>query len=153
MPSSFFGGGFFGGEFWSAAAASAQPGGPIGVLVPLKPYRGPGYRKPLLKSEIEPARESWEERLQREYRFNNPQVIPVIGRVAAHQADDLGLDRQARFEQLERALELQGVEWDARYWEALNLRREQLIDQEIGRLLKRKLEEEEGILLMLLAAI
>jgi len=71
----------------------------------------------------------------------------------------LHLDEQQRFEELTRELQLREIEFDSRYLEALNIQREALIDEEIGRLLKKTAEKKsldsqnELALIILLAAI
>ena len=85
------------------------------------------------------------ERLSRE-------ALESIAEVARRQAERLELDEQKRFEELERELSLRSVEWEARYLDLLNEQRESLINEEIGRLLRRKIAEEEELLLILLAA-
>ena len=76
----------------------------------------------------------------------------AIEEVARRQAERLELDTQKRFEELSRELELRSVEWEARYLDLLNEERESLIHEEIGTLLRRKLAEEDEMLLILLAA-
>jgi len=61
-------------------------------------------------------------------------------------------DEQKRFEELLRELQLQGIEFDARYLEALNIQRERLIDAEISARYRLIREEEELIILLLMAA-
>lgn len=80
-------------------------------------------------------------------------VALAIAEVAARQAERLEQDEHKRFEELHRELELRGIEWRASYLEALNLERGRLIDAEIGRLLKRKLEDEMIVLMLLAAAV
>lgn len=81
------------------------------------------------------------------------EVARAIAQVAARQAESLELDAQKRFEELNRELRLRGIEWDARYLEAVNIEREKLIDAEIALRLKAKLRtDDETIILMLLAA-
>ena len=78
----------------------------------------------------------------------------VIADVATRQAEGLRLDEQQRLEELTRGLELEGIQWDKRYLELLNTQRQQLIDAEIGRLLRQKADlqsqEEASILLLLM---
>jgi len=81
------------------------------------------------------------------------EIDKIIQEVAAEQVARLERDDQKRFEQLERELEFRGVEWEARYLEALNVRRELLIDQEIERLLRQKLDQDNQIILILMALI
>jgi hypothetical protein len=61
-------------------------------------------------------------------------------------------DAQKRFDELLRELELQGIEFDARYLEALNIQRERLIDAEIAARLRLIREDEELLILLLMAA-
>jgi hypothetical protein len=76
----------------------------------------------------------------------------VIADVAARQALVLERDEQKRFEELLRKLELQGIEFDARYLEALNIQRERLIDAEIAARQRLIREDEEILILLLMAA-
>ena len=80
-------------------------------------------------------------------------VSLAIAEVAARQAQRLELDAQKRFEELSRELQLRGIEWEGRYLEALNVRRERLIDAEIGQRLRRKLDDEMIVLMLLAASI
>lgn len=80
------------------------------------------------------------------------QAQRVIEAVALRQVQKLERDELKRLEELTRELDLKGIEWETRYLEALNVRREALIDAEIAKLLKLKLEDEDTLLLMMLAA-
>lgn len=84
---------------------------------------------------------------------DSKEIEQIIQAVAAEQVARLERDEHKRFEQLERELEFRGVEWEARYLEALNARRELLIDEEIERLLKQKLDQDNQIILILMALI
>lgn len=75
----------------------------------------------------------------------------IIADVAARQAERLELDEQKIFEELLRELEIEGLEFDRRYLEALNRQRELLIDEEIAQQFRRIQEEEELLMLMLIA--
>jgi hypothetical protein len=80
-------------------------------------------------------------------------ALKTIAEVAARQAERLEQDAQKRFEELSRELQLRGLEWEARYLETLNAKREELIDAEILSRLKAKFRaDDEMIVLMLLAA-
>jgi hypothetical protein len=82
-----------------------------------------------------------------------PKVAQVISVVAEHQVENLRLDDHQRLEELVRELELEGLEWNTKYLNALNLQREALIDEEISErlhLLKRRREEEAIIMLILM---
>ena len=76
----------------------------------------------------------------------------AIAVIAARQAERLERDEQKRFEELERELNLLDIEWEAKYLDALNLERERLIDAEIAVRLKRLLDEQEIIVMLLLVA-
>ena len=80
------------------------------------------------------------------------EIQRVINEIALRQVQTLELDQQKRFEELSRELQLKEIEWDATYLEILNEERETLIHEEIGRLLRKKITDEEDELLMLLAA-
>lgn len=95
-----------------------------------------------------------DERELRKLRIT-PAVAEVIAEVAERQAEQLDLDEQQRLEELTRKLELKGLQWHGRYLELLNAQRQQLIDEEIGRLMRQKQAEaqrrdEEAILLFLM---
>lgn len=94
-----------------------------------------------------------DEKRLRELRVT-PAVAEVIAEIAERQAQKLDLDEQQRLEELTRKLELKGLQWQGRYLELLNTQRQQLIDEEIGRLMRQKQAElqrrdEETILLLL----
>jgi hypothetical protein len=76
----------------------------------------------------------------------------VISAVAAQQAERLELDAHKRFEELERELEAQQIEWRAEYLTALNAERERLITAEIAARLQAIQKQDELIVLALLAA-
>ena len=89
-------------------------------------------------------------------RYKKPkqrEITRIINEVARRQVETLEADEQKRFEELERELEARQIEWDARYLTALNERREFLIEQEIGRLLRKKNDEEETVIALLMALL
>lgn len=95
-----------------------------------------------------------DERELRKLRLT-PAVAEVIAQVAERQAQALDLDEQQRLEELTRELELKRLKFQGRYLEVLNIQRQQLIDEEIGRLMGEKQAaaqrlEEEAILLFLM---
>ena len=79
-------------------------------------------------------------------------VAEVVAAVAARQAETLVQDEQKRLDELFREITLRGLEYESRYLEALNIERQRLIDQEIGLLIKRKLDEEMIVMLLAVAA-
>ena len=83
------------------------------------------------------------------------EVREVIHRVAQAQVERLETDKHKQFEELLRELELEEIEWNTRYLTALQHEREFLIEQEIGRLLRKKIqtEEEEGLIAVLMAVL
>jgi hypothetical protein len=97
-----------------------------------------------------------DERELRKLRLT-PAVAEVIAEVAERQAAQLDLDEQQRLEELTRELELKKLKFQGRYLELLNTQRQQLIDDEIGRLMRQKQAEiqqrEEEIILLLLTII
>ena len=102
------------------------------------------YPYPPSKEEISKARERLGLR---------DKVSRAIAAAAARQALSLEQDKHKQFEELLRELELQGIEWDARYLQAMNALRERLMDVELIARLKTKLRtDDEMIVLMLLAA-
>ena len=81
-----------------------------------------------------------------------PKTIRIIEDIAARQALDLRHDEQQRFDELQRELALQNIEWEGRYLELLNARRKALIDAEIAARLRQKLLDEENMMVLLLLA-
>ena len=101
-----------------------------------------------------PRRRTEEEvRHEREAYGILPKTARIIEDVAARQAESLAIlnfDEQQRFEELLGELTLEKIEWEGRYLELLNLRREALIDEEIAFRLRRKLQEEEDLMILFL---
>ena len=145
MPSSW-------GDSWGAAWGSSwgvRAALPAAVVTAIRPSGGFWHEE--LKHAIE-GRKSWRKRLE-EQRIQ-VLAINIIERVADRQAITLEADEYKRFEELERELELKGLTWEARYLEALNERRETLITEEIGKLLRiRRDEEDVTILLSMMASL
>ena len=77
-------------------------------------------------------------------------AVEVIEAVAQRQAQTLVSDEQQRFDELSRELELTGIAWEARYLEALNALREQLIQAEIEKRLRIRQMNEQTLIAMLL---
>lgn len=122
------------GESFGAAAASAA------VAATASP--GGGYWVRQFKLRYKPKHERIPEQIQE-----------VILDVAERQTQRLEHDELKRLEELERELQVRGVEWESRYLEALNEEREFLINQEIGRLLRQKLENDRTALVLILSSI
>ena len=81
-------------------------------------------------------------------------VLDLLEGVAKRQAEALQSDPHKQFEELERALELADVQWQARYLEVLNDLRERYIAEEISRLMAKKLaDEDDEMKLVMLAAL
>lgn len=94
----------------------------------------------------------WDDILRRRRELGiREEVHEIIEKVAERQVKALSTDDQQNFEELERELELKGLEWDAKYLEALNLRRELLIEQEIALLLKKRKQDNDAMLLIMIA--
>mgnify|MGYP001561717976 FL=1 len=79
-----------------------------------------------------------------------PKTQDIIEGVAQRQAEDLHLDAQQRLEELERELELAGIEWDGKYLTMLNAERERLINAEILERAKLLRNNEDAATLLLL---
>jgi len=134
----------------------APPPPPAAVVAPERPAGGwpipsgkkPYHRYPRLRTDQEIREE-------RERLGILPKAAQVISDVAARQAAAMRYDEQRYFEELSRELELQNIEFEGKYLEALNIQRGKLIDAEIGRLLKEKfdMEDAEMVLLLLAASI
>ena len=93
-------------------------------------------------------------------RYKKPkqrEITRIINEVARRQVETLEADSQKRFEELERELESRQIEWESRHLEALNERRELLIEQEIGRLLRQKIknqkDDEEALIALLMSIL
>ena len=127
--------------------APPPPPSPVSVVTP-----SGGYHAQELRDALE-GRKSWRQKLK-EQRIQAA-AIDAIEHIAVRQAASLELDKQKRFEELERELQIRGVEWDTKYFNLLNQRRETLIHEEIGRLIWKGIREEEEItiLLMMLAVL
>ena len=80
------------------------------------------------------------------------EVAEVIQILAVEQLADLELPKRLQALQLKRELKLREIDYHTRYFEALSLERELLIDLEIQRRLVEKVEEEDLLLLVALAA-
>ena len=88
-------------------------------------------------------------RLERErLGIIEPRVENLIAQIAARQLERDEQDAQKRFEELYREVEIQGLEWNARYLEALAAIREEMATAER----KRKDDEEIVLLTLMLAA-
>lgn len=92
---------------------------------------------------------NWRRWVRKEEEIEEEAAV-VIEAVALRQAEALPHDAQQRFEELERELILAGVEWDTRYLEALNTLRERLIEEEIGKRLRIKQQNEQTLIAMML---
>ena len=142
MSGNFFDGKFFGGGFFGDLPSTTISGGGYN---PSQGYSGYETRRRTRK-EIQEEREK--------LRIL-PKAAAIIERVAERQATELAelkLDEQQRFEELQRELALESIEWDGKYLELLNTLREQLIRDEIAKLIRLKLEREENEMMVLLMA-
>lgn len=95
-------------------------------------------------------------RITRRKKRKEDEIQEVIQQVALRQVETLELDEQKRFEELERELQLRNVEWESRYLELLNQKREMLIIEELKTLLKKDLkrkEEDDSIVMILMTLI
>lgn len=96
----------------------------------------------------------WYARPKKRRKYQKEDVIQaVIEAVAARQAAALELDEHKRLEELVRELDLRAIEWESRYLELMNSERQRLIDQEIRKLLRKKIDDDEAISLMLMSII
>lgn len=103
------------------------------------------------RTRLEELHEQFLERIALENKLNTPEEIKVVTQVAIRQAEDLRQDEPQRTEELYRELAAEEIEMRAAHLEALASIRERLIEIEIGRLLREKLNREEEELLMLAA--
>ena len=81
-----------------------------------------------------------------------PEVAEVIQELALEQLEDLGLPKRLQALRLKRELKAKSIEYHTRYFEALSLERELLIDLEIAQRLRTQFDDEEALLLIALAA-
>lgn len=140
---------------WADGVWFEGGGAPPAPPAALAPLVGGGYHpsqglypRPPGRKEVSRARE----RLGLKDRIAEERAAKVIAEIAARQAESLERDEQKRFEELARQLEIEGLEFDARYLEALNQEREHLIDLEIARRLRAIRGQEEILLMLLIAA-
>ena len=142
----FFGGQFFGGGFFGELVESA----PTGII------GGGGYHPSQGYSGYETRRRTKKEIQEERERLGIlPKAAEIIEKVAERQAtepDELTLDEQQRFEELQRELALESIEWDGKYLELLNTLREQLIRDEIAKLIRLKLQREENEMMVFMMA-
>ena len=92
------------------------------------------------------------QRIAERHRLNR-KAVEIIEKVAIRQVETLHLDETQRTEELYREFSLSDLQIEARHIEAMNLIRERLIEEEIGRLLRIKLQQREEEELLMLAAV
>jgi len=81
-------------------------------------------------------------------------AVKVIESVAKRQAEDSRQDQHQRYEELQRELDAQDIEWQAGYLELMNDLRDALISAEIKqRMEKIRQTKDEEMMLMMIAAI
>ena len=133
----FFGGQFFGGGFFGELPSTQQGGGGSN---PSQGYSGHETRR-RTPEDVRRIREELG-------------IIPrrVIEEVATRQVERLEVDEQKIFDELYREIELKGLQWEARYLEALNAQRELLINEEIARRLQQGINNEATMMLLVMAA-
>ncbi len=76
----------------------------------------------------------------------------LIQQIAERQVEALVVDDQKIYEELERELELRNIEFETAYLEELRLKREILIHQEIRSLMKKKMDEEDELVILILTS-
>ena len=128
--------------YYSFTDGTGIPVPPIPPVVPSGPAPSGGFHP-------------WIHRLRRRRKPHEEQEViqAVIEAVARRQAQALELDELKRLEELERELQLKAVEWDSVYLEMMNEERERLIHEEIGKLIRKKLQDDEAISLLLTTLI
>lgn len=72
----------------------------------------------------------------------------LVEQIAARQVETLERDKQKQFDELQRELQVRGIQWQARYLEMLNAERERLINAELAIIFQQQ-QDEETMLLML----
>lgn len=137
-----------GNMLWRTTGVGAPPPQPP---TPPPPDDRPKGTAEWLGGAYPPSRTSEDIRKARE-RFGIPdEAAQVIAAVAARQAAEeaaqaLASDEQRRFEELSRELELQRIEFEGRYLEALAAMRQEMVRQ------IREQQELEDILALLVIA-
>ena len=129
---SFFGGAFFDGDFFNTPSVTAD----VIRNFSLKEWRN--WRRPEDDAELERIG------IERD-------AAETIDAVAERQVAKSQLDEQKRLDELRGELALRQVEMRSIHIEALNARREQILRDEIGRILRAKVDEEATLVLMLMA--
>ena len=114
---------------------------PVVVIPPsIRPSGGYPYRGPYQ------PRHPWLIELK-------PEVQEVIQQVAEEQLEDLQLPKRLQALKLKRELKAKAIEYHTKYFEALALEREFLIEVEIAERLKARFDDEEALLIIALMAI
>lgn len=115
-----------GNPLWTTTGASfVPPPTPPVVVTDTAPVGGgvpSRYTRPEGRTKEEIRRERVAYGIEQE-------AVKVIEQVAKSQVSRKEADEHKRFEELERELTLSGIEWDARYLEALNETSARLIEQ------------------------
>ncbi|MGH9426754.1 MAG: hypothetical protein ACRD2L_10700 [Terriglobia bacterium] len=135
-----------GSLLWTTTGAGVAPPPPAPPAPEVIPSGGFPARE--LREALEGR--SWRDKLKEQPIQEH--AIQAIEQIAYRQAQSLELDKQKRFEDLSRELQIREIEWDSRYLELLNQRREALIDQEIGLLLRQKRDDDDIQALVLMAS-
>ena len=130
------------GGAWGESFGAADAGGGAVPASVASAQAGGRYWAREFRRRFKPKHEKISEEIQE-----------VISDVAARQVVRLERDELKRLEELERELQLRGIEWESRYLTALNEEREFLINQEIGSLLRQKLENDQTALVLILSSI
>ena len=129
------------GAWGVTSGAPPVPPSPPAVGVPPKPSGGyPAYDRGPTKAQ------------KRRSRILHGLEAEIVQSVAERQVEKLGLDEIQQRQELEGELRLRGIEMQALHLEALNARREALIDAEIARLLHLRMMEDDAATLMMIAA-
>ena len=76
----------------------------------------------------------------------------IVEQVAARQHEELHLDEQKKFDELYYELALENIEFESRYLDMLNQRAEQLMRDEIGRLIREQQDNDTLTRMLIMAA-
>ena len=128
-------------------------GGTVAPVIPTvstEPVR-PSGGWPSTQGERKRSRKELSDARKRLGLDDGYRVSTVLADVAARQVERLEQDPQKIFEELLRELELQGLQFDARYLEALAVQRQRLIDAEIAARIQQGIQDEELMILILMA--
>ena len=133
----YFGAGYYGDGYFGPAGSAAAATTFVGSYfdVPGKEERAVAARKWLEDHGLE------------------PKAAQIIEDVALRQAQELDLEEQQRFEELDKALRARSIRWHDNYLEMLNVQRQRIIDEEIASRLRQLEADNDAIMVIAIVAM